>query len=56
MLFPESFKIALTFPHCKPHTKKSPFFKVPEVTIVDTTGPLPISILDSKTTPLALVS
>ena len=31
MFFPLSFIIALTFPHFKPLTKKSPFFKVPEL-------------------------
>ena len=56
IFFPWSLIIALTFPHFKPLTKKSPFFKVPAVTITFAIGPLPISILDSKTIPLASVS
>jgi len=36
-----------------PLTKKSPFFKLPFVTNTVDTGPLPLSILDSKTTPTA---
>jgi len=54
--FPLSFIIARIFPHFRPLTKKSPFFKVPVVTIIVATGPLPISIFDSKTTPVALDS
>ena len=36
-----------------PLTKKSPFFKLPFVTNTVDTGPFPLSILDSKITPLA---
>ena len=53
IFFPWSFIIALIFPHFSPLTKKSPFFKVPAVTIIFATGPLPISILDSSTIPFA---
>ena len=56
IFLPLSSIIALTFPHFKPLTKKSPFFKVPVVTIIVATGPLPTSILDSKTIPVALES
>ena len=56
ILLPKSLIIALTFPHFKPLTKKSPFFNVPVVTIIDATGPLPMSIFDSKTIPVALDS
>ena len=56
IFLPWSFIIALTFPHCNPLTKKSPFFKVPDVIIIFATGPLPISIFDSKTTAVALDS
>ena len=48
--------IALIFPHFNPLTKKSPFFKIPVVTIIVATGPLPVSILDSNTTPVAFDS
>ena len=54
--FPLSLIIALIFPHFNPLTKKSPFLRVPEVTIIEITGPLPVSIFDSKTTPVALDS
>ena len=37
-------------------TKKLPFFTVPEVTTIVATAPLPTSILDSKTIPVALDS
>ena len=53
IFFPLSLIIALIFPHCNPLTKKSPFLRVPVVTIIVATGPLPTSILDSKTTPVA---
>ena len=36
--------------------EKSPLFNVPVVTIMFATGPLPTSILDSKTIPVALDS
>ena len=48
--------IALTLPHFKPLTKKSPFLSVPDVTIMLATGPLPVSIFDSKTIPVAFES
>ena len=51
-----SLIIALIFPHVFPLTKKSPFFKLPFVTRTVDTGPLPLSILDSKITPVALDS
>ena len=53
---PLSLIIALIFPHLKPLTKKSPFLRVPVVTIIFATGPLPTSILDSKTTPVSFES
>ena len=56
IFFPLSSIIALTFPHLNPLTKKSPFLSVPVVTIIVATGPLPTSILDSKTTPVAFDS
>ena len=56
IFIPLSFTIALTFPHLNPLTKKSPFFNVPVVTIIVATGPLPISIFDSKTIPVAFDS
>ena len=56
IFFPLSSIIALTFPHFKPLTKKSPLFKVPVVTMIVATGPLPTSILDSNTIPVALDS
>ena len=56
IFFPLSFIIALIFPHFNPLTKKSPFFRVPVVTIIVATGPLPTSIFDSKTTPVAFES
>ena len=54
--FPLSLIIALSLPHLKPLTKKSPFLRVPVVTIIVATGPLPTSILDSNTIPVALES
>jgi len=48
--------IALIFPHVLPLTKKSPFFKLPFVTSTVDTGPFPLSIRDSKITPMALTS
>ena len=48
--------IALTFPHFNPLTKKSPLLRVPAVIITFAIGPLPTSILDSKTIPFASVS
>ena len=54
--FPRSLINALVFPHFEPLTKKSPFFKVPFVTNTVDTGPLPLSILDSKITPTAFES
>ena len=56
ILFPLSSIIALIFPHRNPLTKKSPLYKVPAVTMIFATGPLPTSILDSKTIPVALDS
>ena len=53
---PLSFNIALTLPHLKPLTKKSPLFRVPVVTIMVATGPLPTSIFDSRTIPVAFDS
>ena len=53
---PLSLIKALTFPHFKPLTKKSPFLIVPEVTTTVATAPLPTSIFDSKTIPVALES
>ena len=53
---PLSLIKALTFPHFNPLTKKSPFLIVPDVTTTVATAPLPISILDSKTIPVALDS
>merc|ERR1712086_365664 len=55
-LSPLSLIKALTFPHFNPLTKKSPFLIVPDVTTTVATAPLPISILDSKTIPVALDS
>ena len=48
--------MALILPHFIPLTKKSPFLKVPLVTIIFATGPLPTSIFDSRTTPVAFES
>ena len=48
-----SLIIALILPHLKPLTKKLPFFNVPDVIMIVATGPLPVSIFDSKTTPVA---
>ena len=48
--------IALILPHLDPLTKKSPFLRVPVVTIIVATGPLLTSILDYKTTPVAFDS
>ena len=45
--------IALILPQVLPLTKKSPFFNLPFVTSTVDTGPLPLSILDSKITPTA---
>ena len=56
IFFPWSLMIALTFPHFNPLTKKSPFLRVPAVIITFAIGPLPTSILDSKTIPFASVS
>ena len=56
IFFPLSLIIARIFPHLRPLTKKSPFFKVPVVTIIVATGPLQISIFDYKTTPVAFDS
>ena len=56
IFFPLSLIIARILPHLRPLTKKSPFYKVPVVTIIVATGPLPMSILDSKTTPVAFDS
>ena len=54
--FPLSSIIALTFPHWGPHTKWSPFFNFPDVTIIFAIRPLPISIFYSNTIPVALLS
>ena len=56
IFFPLSLIKALTFPHFNPLTKKSPFLIVPEVTTTVATAPLPTSIFDSKTIPVALDS
>ena len=56
MFCPLSLIKALTFPHFNPLTKKSPFLIVPEVTTTVATAPLPTSIFDSKTIPVAFDS
>ena len=53
---PSSLIIALIFPQVFPLTKKSPFFNFPLVTKTVDTGPLPLSILDSKIIPEAFPS
>ena len=53
---PLSLIKALTFPHLNPLTKKSPFLIVPDVTTTVATAPLPTSIFDSNTIPVALDS
>ena len=56
IFLPLSSIIALILPHLKPLTKNSPFLRVPVVTIIVATGPLPMSILDSRTIPVAFDS
>ena len=54
-LLPKSFNKALTLPDSLPTTKISPTFKVPALTSIVITDPLPLSTFDSITTPFALI-
>ena len=56
ILLPLSLISALTFPHCSPTTKISPFFKVPFWISTVATGPLPTSNFASITAPSAGLS
>ena len=51
--WPRSFERAFTRPHWPPATMISPRFSVPRLTSTVATGPLPLSSLDSMTTPSA---
>ena len=48
-----NFIMALTLPHVSPHIKKSPLFNFPLLIRTVDTGPFPLSIFDSTTTPFA---